>query len=128
MSVTGLPPYDDQNIFARILRGEIPCKKLYEDEHALAFHDISPQAPVHVLVIPKGRWVSLADFTAGAAAEEIAGFWRAVGHVARELGLEQGGYRMLSNMGADAGQEVAHLHVHLFGGRRLGRMLPKAEA
>jgi diadenosine tetraphosphate (Ap4A) HIT family hydrolase len=127
MSVTGLAPYDDQNIFARILRGEIPCKKVFEDEHALAFHDINPQAPVHVLVIPKGRWVSLADFTAGASEAEIAGFWRAVGHVAKELGLEQGGYRMLSNMGSDAGQEVPHLHVHLFGGRRLGRMLPKSE-
>jgi histidine triad (HIT) family protein len=127
MSVTGLPPYDEGNIFARILRGEIPCKKVFENEHALAFHDINPQAPVHVLVIPKGRWVSLADFTAGAAEAEIAGFWRAVGHVAKELGLEQGGYRMLSNMGSDAGQEVPHLHVHLFGGRRLGRMLPKSE-
>jgi histidine triad (HIT) family protein len=127
MSVTGLPPYDEGNIFARILRGEIPCKKVFENEHALAFHDINPQAPVHVLVIPKGRWVSLADFTAGAPEAEIAGFWRAVGHVAKELGLEQGGYRMLSNMGSDAGQEVPHLHVHLFGGRRLGRMLPKSE-
>jgi diadenosine tetraphosphate (Ap4A) HIT family hydrolase len=128
MSVTGLPPYDDQNIFARILRGEIPCKKVFEDEFALAFHDVRPQAPVHVLVIPKGRWVSFADFSAGATAEAIAGFWRAVGHVARELGLEQGGYRLLSNIGEDGGQEVPHLHVHIFGGRRIGRMVPPAEA
>ena len=126
MSVTGLPPYDDKNIFARILRGEIPCKRAYEDEFALAFHDINPQTPVHVLVIPKGRYVSFADFSTAASAQEIAGFWRAVGHVARELGLEANGYRVLSNMGADGGQEVPHFHVHLFAGRRLGRMVPKA--
>jgi diadenosine tetraphosphate (Ap4A) HIT family hydrolase len=127
MSATTTPPaYDDNNVFARILRGEIPCRRVYEDEFALAFHDINPQAPVHVLVIPKGRWVSLADFSAGASAQEIAGFWRAVGHVARELGIEGPGYRMLSNVGANAGQEVPHFHVHLFGGRRLGRMLPRA--
>lgn len=126
MSVTGLPPYDDKNIFARILRGEIPCKRAYEDEFALAFHDIAPQTPVHVLVIPKGAYVSMADFSASASAAEIAGFWRAVGHVARELGLEPQGYRILSNMGVDGGQEVPHFHVHIFGGRRLGRMVPKA--
>ena len=126
MAVSGKPPYDQGNIFARILRGEIPCQKVAEDEHALAFHDIAPQAPVHVLVIPKGRWASLADFTAHASAEEIAGFWRAVGAVARQLGLEESGYRVLSNMGEDGGQEVAHLHVHIFGGRRLGRMIPKS--
>lgn len=126
MSVTGKPPYDDANIFARILRGEIPCKKIAEDEHALAFHDIAPQAPLHALVIPKGRWVSAADFHAEAPAETIAGFWRLVTRVARELGLEESGYRLLSNMGADAGQEVPHFHVHIFGGRRLGRMVPTA--
>lgn len=120
------PAYDDNNVFARILRGEIPSKRVYEDEFALAFHDINPQAPVHVLVIPKGRWVSFADFSAGASAQEIAGFWRAVGHVARQLGIEANGYRLLSNIGADGGQEVPHFHVHLFGGRRLGRTLPKA--
>ncbi|MBL6077990.1 histidine triad nucleotide-binding protein [Belnapia sp. T18] len=125
MSVSGKPPYDPGNIFARILRGEIPCKKVSEDEHALAFHDIAPQAPVHVLVIPKGPYVSAADFHAEAPAEAIAGFWRAVGRVARELGLEEHGYRLLSNMGEDAGQEVGHFHVHLFGGRRLGRMVPQ---
>jgi len=128
MRVTGLPPYDPSNVFARILRGEIPAKKVYEDDFAFAFHDIAPQAPVHVLVIPKGAWCSHADFSAGASDAEIAGFWRAVGRVARELGLEEGGHRILSNMGEDGGQEVPHFHVHLFGGRRIGRMVPKAEA
>ena len=127
MSVTGLPPYDDANIFARILRGEIPAKKVHEDEHALAFHDINPQAPVHVLVIPKGRYVSIADFSVNAGAAEVAGFWRAVAKVAKDLGLEAAGYRVLTNMGADGGQEVPHFHVHIFGGRRLGRMLPRAD-
>lgn len=125
MFATGLPPYDPANIFARILRGEIPCRKVHEDAFALAFHDINPQAPVHVLVIPKGPYVSHADFTATATEAEIAGFWRAVGKVARDLGLEDAGYRILSNMGADAGQEVPHFHVHIFGGRRLGRMVPQ---
>lgn len=124
MSVSGLPPYDPANIFARILRGEIPCRRVHEDEWSLAFHDINPLTPTHVLVIPKGEWVSAADFHAGASTEAIAGFWRAVGAVAKALGLEEGGYRILSNMGADAGQEVPHFHVHLFGGRRLGRMVP----
>ena len=124
MTVTGSPPYEPDNAFARILRGEIPCKRVHEDSHALAFHDIAPQAPVHVLVIPKGPWCSAADFHAGAPAEEIAGFWHAVALVARQLGLERTGYRILSNVGPDAGQEVGHFHVHIFGGRRLGRMLP----
>jgi histidine triad (HIT) family protein len=123
MPVSGLPPYDDANIFARILRGEIPCRKVYEDEWALAFHDIAPQAPVHVLVIPKGKWCGWADFSEKASAEEITGFVRAVGKVAKELGLEAPGYRLLVNLGADSGQEVPHLHVHIFGGRPLGRML-----
>ena len=127
MSVTGLPPYDDANIFARILRGEIPCKKVHEDDHALAFHDINPQTPVHVLVIPKGRYVSMADFGATATDAEIAGFWRAVSKVAKDLGLEAAGYRALTNMGVDGGQEVPHFHVHLFAGRRVGRMVPRAE-
>ena len=127
MSVTGLPPYDEANIFARILRGEIPAKTIHDDAHALAFHDINPQTPVHVLVIPKGRYVSLADFSASASEAEIAGFWRAVGKVARDLGLEAGGYRVLTNMGQDGGQEVPHFHVHIFGGRRVGRMVPRAE-
>lgn len=124
MSTTGLPPYDPQNIFARILRGEIPCKRVHEDGFALAFHDINPLAPVHVLVIPKGAYVSSADFHATASDAEIAGFWRAVGKVARDLGLDASGHRLLTNMGEDGGQEVPHFHVHIFGGRRLGRMVP----
>lgn len=123
MPVSGLPPYDDANVFARILRGEIPSKPVYEDEWAFAFHDINPMAPVHVLIVPKGRYCSFADFSAQASAEEIAGFMRAVGKVARELGLEAPGYRLLANVGADSGQEVPHFHVHLFAGRPLGRML-----
>jgi histidine triad (HIT) family protein len=124
MPVSGLPPYDSQNIFARILRGEIPCRKVFENDHALAFHDINPQAPVHVLVIPKGPYCSFADFSASASEAEIAGFFRAVGQIAKDLGLETPGYRMLANMGADSGQEVPHFHVHLFAGRPLGRMIP----
>ena len=120
--------YDPQNVFARILRGEIPCKKVHEDEWSLAFHDINPLAPVHVLVIPKGPYVSMADFTAKASDAELAGFFRAVGQVARDLGLEEGGYRMLANTGAAANQEVPHLHVHLFAGAPLGPMLRKVVA
>ncbi len=126
MTVSGLPPYDPNNIFARILRGEIPSRKVYEDEWALAFHDINPQAPTHILVIPKGPYCSFADFSATAPAEEIAGFIRAVGRVARDLGLEAPGYRILANMGDHGGQEVPHLHIHLFAGRPLGRMIPSA--
>ncbi len=126
MVVAATAPYDDNNIFARILRGEIPAKTVYEDDFALAFHDINPQAPVHVLVIPKGRYVSMADFTAHAPAELIAGFFRAVGKVAKALELEDSGYRLLANAGPDAHQEVPHLHVHLFAGRALGPMLAKS--
>jgi diadenosine tetraphosphate (Ap4A) HIT family hydrolase len=126
MPVSGLPPYDDANIFARILRGEIPSRRVYEDEWALAFHDISPQAPTHVLVIPKGPYVSFADFSAKASEAEIAGFIRAVGKVAQDLGLEAPGYRLLANMGEHGGQEVPHFHIHIFGGRPLGRMVPAA--
>ena len=125
MPIDATLPYDDQNIFAKILRGEIPCGKVYEDTHALAFHDIAPQAPVHILVIPKGAYVSWDDFSAKASAEEIAGFVRAVGHVAREQGLVAPGYRLLANTGGHGHQEVPHLHVHLFGGRQLGAMLPR---
>lgn len=124
MPVSGLPPYDDTNIFARILRGEIPCKKVYEDDFVLAFHDINPQAPTHVLVIPKAPYCSFADFSANASDHEIAGFVRAAGKIAKELGLEDNGYRLLFNMGAHSGQEVAHLHAHIFGGRPFGRMIP----
>ncbi len=115
--------YDRNNIFARILRGEIPCRKVYEDDFALAFHDINPQAPVHVLVIPKGEYVSLVDFTQKAPPELITGYFRAVGHVVAELGLIDDGFRASFNVGSHGGQEVPHLHIHLFGGRRLGPML-----
>ena len=125
MAIDATLPYDPDNVFARILRGEIPARKAWEDEHALAFHDINPAAPVHILVIPKGAYVSWDDFSARASAEEIAGFIRAVGQVAREHGLVVPGYRLLANVGGHAGQEVAHLHVHLFGGAPLGPMLSR---
>lgn len=125
MPVSGAGPYDPANVFARILRDEVPSRRVYEDEWAIAFHDIAPQAPVHVLVIPRGPYVALADFVATASEAEIAGFFRAVGQVAAQLGLEAPGYRILSNMGMHAGQEVPHLHVHLFGGAPLGAMLVK---
>ena len=120
--------YDRDNIFARILRGEIPCKRVYEDDYALAFHDINPLAPVHVLVIPKGEYVSMDDFTGKASTEAVAGFFRAIGEVARELGLAETGYRFLANTGAHGHQEVPHFHVHIFGGAPLGRMLNKVVA
>lgn len=125
MPIDATLPYDDQNIFAKILRGEIPNKTVYEDEWALAFHDIHPQAPVHILVIPKGAYVSWDDFSAKASDAEIAGFARAAGHVARELGLVEPGYRLLGNVGIDSHQEVPHLHVHIFGGKPLGPMLAR---
>ncbi len=118
-------PYDSDNIFAKILRGEIPCDRVHEDDFALAFNDIQPQAPVHALVIPKGAYVSLDDFAANAPDAEIAGFWRAVASVADKLGAVAGGYRVLSNHGRDAHQEVAHFHVHVFAGCDLGGMLKK---
>ena len=117
--------YDDRNIFAKILRGEVPCKRVFENDHALAFHDINPLAPTHVLVIPKGAYVSMADFSAKASTEEIAGFFRAVGETAQRLGVVESGYRILANSGADANQEVSHFHVHIFGGAPLGPMLRK---
>ena len=117
--------YERNNIFARILRGEIPCIKVYEDAHVLAFHDISPQSPTHVLVIPKGEYVSFDDFSQNASAEEIAALVRAVGRIAREQGVAESGYRILANTGPAAHQEVQHFHVHLFGGRDLGGMLPR---
>ncbi len=117
--------YDDNNIFAKILRGEIPCTKVYEDDHALAFEDINPQAPVHVLVIPKGPYVPMDDFSENASDAEITGFFRAVGTVARQLNLSEPGYRFLANHGDDGMQEVPHFHVHIFGGKRLGYMLKK---
>ncbi|HEU0156858.1 MAG TPA: histidine triad nucleotide-binding protein [Stellaceae bacterium] len=117
--------YDRNNIFARILRGEVPCNKVLENEHVLAFYDINPQSPTHILVIPKGDYVSLEDFSANASDAEIAALVRAVGKIARERGLAESGYRVLANTGRDARQEVPHFHVHLFGGRDLGGMLPR---
>jgi diadenosine tetraphosphate (Ap4A) HIT family hydrolase len=125
MPIDPTQAYDDSNIFAKILRGELPCKKVYEDEWALAFHDINPLAPVHILVIPKGPYVSWDDFSDRASDDEIAGFVRAVGKVARDNGMVTQGYRVLANIGKRAGQEVAHLHVHIFGGQPLGPMLAR---
>ncbi|TCP99250.1 diadenosine tetraphosphate (Ap4A) HIT family hydrolase [Sphingomonas sp. PP-F2F-A104-K0414] len=125
MPIDATQPYDDQNIFAKILRGEIPSKRVYEDDFAIAFHDINPQAPTHLLVIPKGAYVSWDDFSARAPDGEIAGFIRAVGTVARAAGLVEPGYRLLANIGQDGHQEVPHLHVHVFGGRPLGPMLAR---
>lgn len=123
MPIDPAAPYDDQNIFARLLRGEIPSNRVFENEWAVAFHDIAPQAPVHILVIPRGSYVSWDDFSARASDAEIVGFSRAIGQVARDAGLVEPGYRVLYNVGGDGGQEVAHLHAHIFGGRRLGRMI-----
>jgi diadenosine tetraphosphate (Ap4A) HIT family hydrolase len=125
MPIDATEPYDETNIFARILRGEIPSDKVYEDDHALAFRDINPLAPTHLLVIPKGPYVSWDDFSARASDAEIAGLVRAVGKVARDAGLVKDGYRVLANVGRDSGQEVAHLHVHVFAGRPLGPMLAR---
>jgi histidine triad (HIT) family protein len=125
MPIDATLPYDDGNIFARILRGELPSKKVYEDAYALAFHDINPQAPVHILVIPKGPYVSWDDFSTKAEDAEIAGFTRAVGKVARDLGLVAPGYRLLVNTGGHGHQEVPHLHVHIFGGRQFREMIPR---
>lgn len=125
MPIDATLPYDDGNIFARILRGELPCEKVYEDDYALAFNDIRPAAPTHVLVIPRGPYVSWDDFSERASDAEIAGFVRAVGKVARDKGLVAPGYRLLANVGGHSGQEVPHLHVHIFGGRSLGPMLAR---
>ncbi|NYZ13073.1 histidine triad nucleotide-binding protein [Azospirillum sp. RWY-5-1] len=118
-------PYDPNNVFARILRGEIPCRKVLETEHSLAFHDIGPQAPTHILIIPKGAYIGMDDFTTKASDAEVADFFRAVGEVARMAELVETGYRVLSNCGRNAHQEVQHLHYHVVGGRDLGRMLGK---
>ena len=117
--------YDHNNVFARILRGEIPCNKVYEDEHVLAFRDINPQAPTHILIIPKGEYCSLDDFSEKASPAETAALVRALGHIAREQRVADSGYRVLANSGRAAHQEVPHFHVHLFGGRDLGGMLPR---
>ncbi|MEQ8696973.1 MAG: histidine triad nucleotide-binding protein [Bauldia litoralis] len=119
--------YDESNIFAKILRGEIPCDKVYENDHALAFRDINPQADIHVLVIPKGAYTNMTDFAAQASDAEMAGFVRAVGETARAVGVTDDGYRILANNGAHAKQEVPHLHIHIFGGQPLGRMIKPPE-
>jgi diadenosine tetraphosphate (Ap4A) HIT family hydrolase len=115
--------YDPSNIFAKILRGEIPAKKVFEDEQVLAFHDIRPAASVHVLVIPKRPCISLDDFAAAAGPQEIGHFFQTVAAIARTLGLAESGYRILANAGADSHQEVPHFHVHILGGQRLGPLL-----
>lgn len=125
MPIDPTRPYDENNIFARILRGELPCNKVYEDDRVLAFHDIHPQAPTHILVIPKRPYVSWNDFSEHAPAEEIASFVRTVGKIARDAGLVEPGYRLLANVGANGGQEVPHFHVHIFGGKPLGVMIAR---
>ena len=118
--------YDNNNIFAKILRGEIPCNKIYEDEYVLSFHDISPQKKIHALVIPKGKYIDLDDFNSKASDKEIVGLLKGISIVAKKLGisLDVGkGYRVLSNLSEDGGQEVPHLHFHLFGGERVGKMV-----
>jgi diadenosine tetraphosphate (Ap4A) HIT family hydrolase len=121
--MTAEKTYDSDNIFAKILRGAVPCHKVWESEHALAFRDVRPQAPAHILVIPKGAYVDMDDFTARASDDEMAALMRAVGEVARLEGLDESGYRVISNCGANGGQEVPHLHFHVVGGKKLGRML-----
>lgn len=116
-------PYNTNNIFAKILRGEVPCKRVYEDDHVLAFEDINPKAPFHILVIPKGAYLSFDDFSKRASLEEVAHYFKALGEVARVAGLAEGGYRILSNNGLHGGQEVPHFHTHIFGGKNLGPMI-----
>ena len=125
MPIDATAPYDEGNVFARILRGELPCDRVYEDDHVLAFNDINPVAPVHILVIPKGAYVSWDDFSVRAGDAEIAAFVRAVGRISRDSGLVPAGYRLLVNVGGDGGQEIPHLHAHIFGGRGLGPMLAR---
>ncbi|MET4805867.1 histidine triad nucleotide-binding protein [Limibacillus sp. MBR-115] len=115
--------YDSSNIFAKIVRGEIPCDKVYEDDHVLAFRDINPQTPTHVLVIPKGEYQSYVDFSQQASDLEILAFTRAVGRIASDLGLDEPGYRIIANHGRDARQEVPHFHLHICGGEDMGRMI-----
>jgi len=119
--------YDDQNIFAKILRGEIPCTKIAEDEHTLAFADINPARAVHVLVIPKGAYVDWRDFAAMATAEEQAAFTRMIGHVAEVTGIDKTGFRVVSNTGSDGHQEVPHLHMHVLGGEPVGPMVTRGQ-
>ncbi len=125
MPIDATQPYDDQNIFARILQGELPCTKVYEDEWAFAFHDINPQAPIHILVVPRGPYVSWDDFTEKGSDAEISGFIRAVGKIARDQGLVAPGYRLIANTGFHSHQEVPHFHVHICAGKQMGRMIPE---
>jgi len=119
--------YDKNNIFAKILRGEIPCKKIYENDYVLAFHDVNPQKKIHALVVPKGEYVNLDDFSSNATEKEIVGLIKGIGEVAKKLGVSEavkgGGYRSLVNVGANGGQEVPHLHFHIFGGEKVGKMV-----
>ena len=115
--------YDTDNIFAKIIRGEIPCEKVFEGEHVLAFYDISPQAPVHILVVPKGKYISLDDFSQSASDDEISELIRAVGEIARKFDIVESGYRILANHGTNAHQEVPHFHIHLDGGKNLGGII-----
>ena len=117
--------YDDNNVFARILRGDIPAKTYYEDEHVLAIADIHPQAPTHILVMPKGKYVSFDDFSANASDAEIVAFTRATGQIAREAGVAESGYRLIFNHGPHSHQEVPHLHAHILGGRPMGPLLQR---
>lgn len=117
--------YNPDNIFGKILRGEIPCNKVYEDEHVLAFHDISPQAKIHILVIPKGQYISIDDFGENASAREIQAFFQAVSKIAKEQNLSQSGFRSIANTGINGGQEVPHFHLHLLGGEKIGSMVNK---
>ncbi len=117
--------YDSQNIFAKILRGEIPCTKIYEDDHTLAFRDITPKAPQHILVIPKGAYTDIVDFGTKASPEEITQFYRAVSKIAGQENLQVEGFRAIANTGLNGGQEVPHFHIHLLGGKKLGAMLPE---
>ena len=119
--------YDDENIFAKILRGEIPCNKVDECDHTLSFHDIQPQAPVHVLVIPKGAYVNMTDFSENAPAEAQAAYIAALGRVAKMVGVTEDGYRLIANTGTNGHQDVPHLHVHIMGGQPLGRMMPSTQ-
>ena len=119
--------YDKNNIFAKILKGEIPCKKIYEDNYVLAFHDVNPQKKIHALVVPKGEYINLDDFSSNATEKEIVGLIKGIGEVAKKLGVSEavkgGGYRSLVNVGANGGQEVSHLHFHIFGGEKVGKMV-----
>ena len=119
MQIDGNATYDSQNVFARILRGEVPCNKVFENEWVMAFHDIAPKAPVHVLIIPRQAYVSFMDFHTKASPDEIVGVMQSVGEVARHMGLEKNGYRLITNAGPDSGQEVPHFHIHLLGGKPL---------